>query len=389
MSNTPENNTPSPAPSQAAPTAGPPGMPNPEDQWLGSKIELRPELRLDLRNEHQGLFVVIEDPVRNKFFSVGSREYEFLSSLDGQKTVGEVVENWSSHEAMDNEIAVKICQWATQSNLVHGSDMNNSTRLEQQSDALERQKMMGLFNPISMKFNLFNPDKALAAVTPYTSWLFSKAMVFVWLAVFAYAMSTLYSNWGRFGEASVGILSGYKWIWMLVIWAVLKIVHEMAHGIACKRYGGTVSDAGVLLLLFTPMAFVNVTSSWRFSNRWHRIVVAAAGMYIELFISFIAIIIWARSSGGVMADVCYNIFIMSSVTTILFNANPLMRFDGYYWPIRWALPTCTPKGPSCSVTCCVVGSLACRERRTFARLTKNESHSLMEYWLSFGRSRSA
>ena len=117
---------------------------------------------------------------------------------------------------------------------------------------------------------------------------------------------------------------------MLVIWAVLKVVHEMAHGIACKRYGGTVSDAGVLLLLFTPMAFVNVTSSWRFSNRWHRIVVAAAGMYIELFISFIAIIIWARSSGGVMADVCYNIFIMSSVTTILFNANPLMRFDGYY-----------------------------------------------------------
>ena len=334
-SNGPSQQPPAPAPAEAAPSGMPgmpPGMggPSPEEQWLGSRIQLRSELRLDLRNEHDGLFVVIEDPVRNKFFSVGQREYEFLSSLNGEQTVGEIVEGWSGTGELNNELAIKIAQWATNSNLVHGGDMNSTSRLERQSDALQRQKWMGILNPISMKFKLFNPDSFLGAITPSFGWAFSKAMFLVWILVAGYAMSLLYSNWARFSEASIGIFADYKWLWMLVIWLFLKIIHEMAHGVACKRYGGTVTEAGVLLLLFTPMAFVNVTSSWRFSNRFHRIVVAAAGMYVELFISFVALIIWANSPTGVVADICYNIFIMASVTTILFNANPLMRFDGYF-----------------------------------------------------------
>ena len=326
----PTNDGASAPPAQAP--GGIPGMggPSPEEQWLASRIQLRSELRLDLRNEHEGLFVVIEDPVRNRFFSVGSREYEFLSSLDGERSVGEIVDGWTGKGEMNNELAVKICQWATNSNLVHGGDMNSSSRLERQSDALERQKWMGILNPISMKFKLFNPDKMLAAITPALGWAFSKTVFVLWLLSAAFAMSLLYSNWSRFSAASIGIFADYKWLWMLVIWVLLKIIHEIAHGVACKRYGGTVNEAGVLLLLFTPMAFVNVTSSWRFANRFHRIVVAAAGMYVELFISFLAIIVWAKSPDGVLADICYNIFIMASVTTILFNANPLMRFDGYY-----------------------------------------------------------
>ena len=131
------------------------------------------------------------------------------------------------------------------------------------------------------------------------------------------------------GAASTGILSEYSWIWLLVTWILLKVVHETAHGVACRRYGGEVPEAGILLLLFTPMAFVNVTSMWGFPNRWHRMVVSGAGMYVELFISFISLIVWTRTE-GVVADISFNIFLMASVTTILFNANPLMRFDGYF-----------------------------------------------------------
>ncbi len=140
----------------------------------------------------------------------------------------------------------------------------------------------------------------------------------------------IYAEWETIGHASVGILSGFRWFWLLLVWFGLKIIHEAAHGVACRKYGGEVSDAGVLLLLFTPMAFVNVTSSWRFPFRWHRIVVAAAGMYVELCISCSAIICWSYLPAGILADICFNIFIMASVTTVLFNANPLMRFDGYY-----------------------------------------------------------
>jgi len=115
----------------------------------------------------------------------------------------------------------------------------------------------------------------------------------------------------------------------LITWFVLKVVHESAHGIACRKYGGEVPEFGVVFILFAPMAFVNVTSMWRFVNRWQRMVVSAAGMYVEFLVAFLAIIVWSQTD-GVVASIAFSVMVMSSVTTILFNANPLMRFDGYF-----------------------------------------------------------
>ena len=299
-------------------------------QWLNSVIRLRPELKTDMRNEHEGLFVVVEDPVRNKFYSIGNREYRFLSALDGKTTVAATLERLDGTDLVDEKSAIRICQWAVQSNLITGDQMDATARLEKQSQAMHRQKMMAAFNPISIKFKLFNPNKLLKRITPFTSWIFSKTAFAVWLIVGIWATSEALGSWERLTAASIGILSDFRWVWLLLIWALLKVVHEFAHGISCRKFGGEVNEAGILLLLFTPMAYVNVTSSWRFPSRWHRIIVAAAGMYVELFIAFISIIVWSSVSDGIVSDICYNIFFMSSVTTILFNANPLMRFDGYY-----------------------------------------------------------
>lgn len=328
----------------AQPAAMPPGMmPNQEeqpDQWLDSVMTLRPELRFDVRDRDGNVIVIIEDPVRGKFFQIGADEYRFIASVDGNRTGREIVAALTEKaeslavdrrkSRLTDDSAKTICQWLVNSNLVHSQAVDSAKRLDQQVQAMDRQKLIGLMNPISMKFKLFNPNNLLAKIQPACQWLFSKWFLAVWLCVGGYALSIIYQNWGLMGESSVGILSGTRWIWMLIVFTVLKVIHEAAHGIACRRYGGEVPEAGVLLLLFTPMAFVNVTSSWRFENRFQRMVVAAAGMYVELFIAFISIILWAKYPNGMLADVCFQIFIMSSVTTILFNANPLMRFDGYF-----------------------------------------------------------
>ena len=319
------------------------------DQWLDSTFSLRSELKFDARTQDESTFVVIEDPVRSKFFQVGSSEYSFIAALNGKKTGRQIMDEINSAKPadeppMDEESARAIVQWLIQSNLAHGDAMDNAKRLNQQAKALNKQKLMGLLNPISCKFKLFNPNKALQKVQPYMQWMFSTWFLIIWCAVGLYTLTQIYTHWDKMGAASSGILSGYSWIWLMLTWLLLKIVHEAAHGVACRRYGGEVPEAGVLLLLFTPMAYVNVTSMWRFSNRWHRMVVAAAGMYIELFISFLALILWTRSE-GVVADIAFNVFLMSSVTTILFNANPLMRFDGYFLlSDLLGIPNLYPKG---------------------------------------------
>lgn len=303
-------------------------MDDPNAQWLGAVLTLRNELRFETRTQQGKNFVVIEDPVRNKFFQIGTRELSLISAIDGRQSMGELMESIDDPQ-VNEAFAVQVCQWLVQSNLAYNDAVDSSKRINAQVQSLQKASMIGKMNPISFKVKLFNPTKALSTIFPVAKFAFSKAFFIVWCIVAAIGLNTVWTHWDAMGSASTGILSGYGWLWLLVFWLLLKIVHEAAHGIACRKYGGEVPEAGVLMLLFTPMAYVNVTSMWRLASRWHRIVVAAAGMYIELFIAFISVIVWSQTE-GLVADTAFQIFIMSSVTTILFNANPLMRFDGYF-----------------------------------------------------------
>lgn len=306
--------------------------PVPSQEWLSQTIQLRAELLFDTRKQGGRDIYVIEDTVRCKFYQIGVTEFELVSRLDGKSTVGEVLKqiNTIRRTPISEASASQICSWLIQNNLGFATETDSGKRLSAQAKSLQKQKILSLVNPIAIKFKLFNPTQILNSTQKYLQWIFSFQFALVWIATGFAGLYFLFGNWDKLGQASIGILAEGKWMWMLLVWLVLKAIHEWAHGIACRRYGGDVPEAGLLLLLFTPMPYVNVTSSWRFRNRWHRFVVAVAGMYVELFISFIAMIVWANSSNQFIQDICFNIFFLSSVTTVLFNANPLMRFDGYY-----------------------------------------------------------
>jgi putative peptide zinc metalloprotease protein len=308
-----------------APTA-PPQDPN--AQWLDAVLYLRQELKFETRDESGKTFVVVEDPVRNKFFQIGTTEYRLLSYIDGKRSIKQIVAE-SDEGSFTDDFAAQVSQWLVQTNLAYSDSIDSSKRINAQLKSIKKAGLIGKLNPISFKVKLFNPTRALHAIFPVAKLAFTKPSFAIWIITAIIALRTIFVHWDEMGSSSAGILSGSGWIWLLVFWLLLKVVHEAAHGIACRKYGGEVPEAGVLFLLFTPMAYVNVTSMWRFSSRWHRIVVAAAGMYVELFISFISVIVWSRTD-GLVADTAFNLFIMSSVTTILFNANPLMRFDGYF-----------------------------------------------------------
>ncbi len=161
-------------------------------------------------------------------------------------------------------------------------------------------------------------------------WLFSTYAVVGWVFVLLWAARELTVHHHRLAASSSNILAANNWLWLAVVWVLLKVIHECGHAVACKRWGGEVREAGVLFILLAPLAYVDVTSSWRLRSKWDRVAVAAAGMYVELFLAAVAAILWARLVPGVMSQICLNVMMTASVMTVLFNANPLMRFDGYY-----------------------------------------------------------
>lgn len=308
-------------------------QPDALQQMLAAKLTLRQELRFDFRcatNENQ---VIIEDPIRAKFFQIGLAEFKLVSSFDGQCSLEEILQRGDLHSDKSSVLSVdqsiKVVQWLLQNNLGYVAASDNLQRIEDQAKHSARAKMLGLLNPLSFKLPLFNPNRLLRSLGVLASVLFSVWFLLVWLAVGGFAASILFSDWQRIGLSSLQVFSGFRWLWLLLAWIGLKAIHELAHGLACRKFGGEVPEAGLLFILFTPMAYVNVTSMWRLSNRWERILISSAGIYVELFLSFVALILW-HYAPGFWGDIGFNIFVMASLNTVMFNANPLMRFDGYF-----------------------------------------------------------
>ena len=327
----PSNETGSQAASETAVALSLPGQD--QDQWLLATPTLRSGLLVELRRQGGKLVGVIEDKVRGKFFQIGNTEYHFLMMLDGKRSVAETVkamQHGRGYSDFKEDNAKAICNWLSSVHLLETNGATNTDRLCQAANAKEKQRMVGWLNPVSFRIDLWNPDRALTKITPWFKFLFSWWMVAIWAASGLFAYSLVKADYDRFQAAASGILSNDRWLWLLVVWVVLKVIHEAAHGVACKKYGGEVPQAGMLVLLLAPLAYVNVTSSWRFASSRKRMVVSAAGMYVELFVAFAAAAVWYYSSSQFVADLAYNVIVMAGVSTVLFNANPLLRFDGYY-----------------------------------------------------------
>ena len=120
--------------------------------------------------------------------------------------------------------------------------------------------------------------------------------------------------------------------WLYLAFALIKFIHELGHGFMCRRFGGEVHELGIMFLVLFPAPYVDASSAWSFRSRWHRALVGAGGMIFELFVAAICAFAWlaVKDSGSYWSLFLYNVMLIASVTTVLFNANPLLRYDGYY-----------------------------------------------------------
>ncbi len=125
----------------------------------------------------------------------------------------------------------------------------------------------------------------------------------------------------------------FSWPNVFLLWLTMgaaKFIHELGHGLACKHYGGECHEIGMAFMVFSPCLFCDVSDSWVLANKWKRIFIACAGMMIEVFLSALAMLAWWHSQPGLLHHLCLNMFMVTTITTVIFNANPLLRYDGYY-----------------------------------------------------------
>jgi len=189
-----------------------------------------------------------------------------------------------------------------------------------------------LKQPMAVKLPLYNPNQWLTRLAPLGRMLFGRMFLLFFAlfilysaSVFAVHWPVLASHWqSRFFDPSNAFL-------MLLAYPVMKAMHELGHGLAVKRFGGDVYECGIIFLVFIPLPYVDASASYRFSKRRQRVIVGMAGMLVEFFLALCALNVWVYSnSGSLMSDLIFDLFFIGTFSTLVFNINPLMKFDGYY-----------------------------------------------------------
>lgn len=303
-----------------------------------ARLKLKESLRFDMRQSGNSVAWVCEDEVSGRFFQIGLPQYTFLTMLDGQRTVSTALMKTATllrEHAIDESEAANICKWAIESGLIETESGNSAARRSEQHDQIQKQQLVSWLNPMMVRIPLFDPDQLMERATKLLGFLVSPAGAMLWLIVVLTGFFQLVMHWEQFFVNRVNSFGASDFAWLALTSLILKVIHEIAHGVTCKKYGGRVRSCGILFLLMIPMPFVDVTSSWRFPSKWQRILTSAAGMLSELFIAAIACVVWASSAPGPLQYHAGNVIITATLLTLLFNINPLMRFDGYYMLSDW------------------------------------------------------
>jgi|WetSurMetagenome_2_1015567.scaffolds.fasta_scaffold04885_2 putative peptide zinc metalloprotease protein len=299
-------------------------------------LKLRRDLRFSFQYEGEEPSYLIEDPVNEQYFRIGGLEYELIRQLDGTIQLPEALERFNqlypdqAPLLTDQEIKT-LAYWLMHSQLAYFQPPK--TKTWQLFNLPENpQHKTQWWNPLFIKVNLISPDEWLGKLLKKTQWILGwKFFGIVWLPIIISSLYLLAADSERLISGATHLLSIYSALYLIIIWAMTKIIHEVFHGLVCKKYGGHIHEAGLFLVLLAPIGgYVNASSVWRFTDKWQRIHVSLAGMFIDLFLAGIFTWIWAFTEQGALNFFAYNVIITAGLGTLLFNANPLMRFDGYY-----------------------------------------------------------
>jgi len=309
----------------------------PPEPQAAIKLKMRGDLSA-VRQLYQGVeYWVVKEPLGQKFYQFPPNVYYILQQLDGQTSVEQVLDRYHKQFApkrLDRDQLQQLLQRFHKDGLVVSEVSGQGTELLRRGrKAKWMERLSSLSNILAIRFRGFDPEAVLNFLNRWVGWIFSPAFALGIAVLGLVAAGSVIVNWTDFQARLPGFEQFFdprKWWLFALVLAGTKICHEFGHGLACRRFGGECHEIGVMLLVFTPCLYCNVSDSWRMPNKWHRAIIGAAGMYVELILATLATFVWWFAEPGVVRDVCLQVMLIASVSTVLLNGNPLLRFDGYY-----------------------------------------------------------
>lgn len=280
--------------------------------------------------------VVAKDPVSLQYHLLTAEEYTLLELLSEPCTL-ETIKARLEHQFFPKRTSTGELSHAIgllhRRGLLTSADGSQGERLFERVKVENRRRWLAILNPLFIRFPGFFPDRLFNALYPSARWMFSPVVQSMAWAFVAFVILMLAANLDTLIAelpSEQALLQLGKLPLLMLAVAFAKVLHELAHGLACKHFGCEVQELGFAMFLFTPCLYCDTSDTWTLTTRTNRMWVGAAGMIMEVFLASIAALCWLRLSDGIVRDQCLMLVISCSVSTIAFNANPLLKYDGYY-----------------------------------------------------------
>ncbi len=282
-------------------------------------------------------FWIIKDPVGLKYFRFQDEEYWILKQFDGNHSLDEIKEGFEK-EFPPQKITLEDLQsfigTLHQSGLILAGVPDQGHELLKRRTKRRRKEIMGArSNILCIKFKGLDLDTLLGKMIPYVRFLYQPATVIFCMLFALTALMLVLVEFDYFRSKLPGFHTFFSPANMIMLSLTLgatKVLHEFGHGLTCKYFGGECHEMGVMILVLTPCLYCNVSDSWMLPSKWHRIAIGIAGVYIECCLAAVCTFIWWFTTPGLLNYLCLNVMFVSSVSTVVFNINPLLRYDGYY-----------------------------------------------------------
>ena len=300
-------------------------------------VKCRADLTIERQHYLGQTYWILKDPVGFRYFRLQEEEYALLKLFDGNHSLDEIKttfeKQYSPQKISLDELQHLLGQFY-QNGLIVASAPNQGEELLKRGKKRKRKEWtQKLTNILAIKFKGIDPDPILTFLYPLVRWCFHPLSLLFGLALCLSAVTLILVQFETFQAKLPEFYTFFSPVNIVCLSLTLvftKLFHELGHGLTAKHFGGECHELGIMILVLTPCPYVNVSDSWLLPNKWHRIAIAAAGIWVEFVLAAFFTFIWWFSVPGLLHFLALNIMFVASVGTFLFNINPLLRFDGYY-----------------------------------------------------------
>lgn len=297
--------------------------------------------------------VVVKDPVRMQYFRFGEREAWLMQQMDGTRSLSELVEGLRQRFGVDAAVTAlePFVRRLKELRLVERTAEEQRVLLAESLHRERRLKLEGHGNTLfRMRFSFGDPDRLFDRLVGPLRFFWTPGFVLFSLAAFAVYVVVVAAHWPavRAGIADMYTPGFYTLATVLMMYGAITVIlclHEVGHGLTCKRFGGEVHEIGAMLLYFMPAFFCNVNDAWTFEKRSHRLWVTFAGGWIQLLLASAAAVVWIMTEPGTfLHDLAFFSLLVGGGVSLLLNYNPLLPLDGYYALMDWLeIPNLRPR----------------------------------------------